>query len=120
MGSMSTGLCRAALVAALLGIFVLSMIPVPAGLEVFSWQDKVEHASAFALLGVLAATARLGPARRWVVGLLVYGALIEFAQSTVPYRTADPADWVADAIGVALALGVSRWWSKAAHGPRAQ
>lgn len=101
---------RLALVLVLTGILVLSLIPVPDGLQVFSWQDKLEHATAFVVLGLMAASARLGRTRVWVIGLLAYGALIEVAQSMVPYRSADPADWAADAIGVALAVLIARRW----------
>jgi len=110
MNAIPLGWRRAALVLALATIFVLSLMPVPDGLQVFSWQDKVEHAFAFAVLGLMAAFACLHPARLWVLGLLVYGALIELAQSMVPYRSADPADWAADAIGVALAVLIARRW----------
>jgi VanZ family protein len=114
MSSIPLGWRRAVLVLALVTIFVLSLMPVPEGLQVFSWQDKVEHAGAFAMLGLMAAFACLRPARLWVLGLLVYGALIELAQSTVPYRSADPADWAADAIGVAIAVLVTRRWQASA------
>ncbi|MBT0959939.1 VanZ family protein [Denitromonas iodatirespirans] len=99
---------RAAFGAALAAVLVLSLLPVPAGLQVFSWQDKLEHATAFLALGLLGqfAWARHG---RWVaIGLLAYGALIEVAQSFTAWRTGDAADWLADALGVGLALLIVR------------
>jgi len=110
MGMIPVAGRRAAFGLALTAILVLSLMPVPDGLQVFSWQDKLEHATAFVVLGLMASSARLGRTRLWVVGLLAYGALIEVAQSMVPYRSADPADWAADAIGVALAVLIARRW----------
>jgi len=110
MGMIPVGWRRAAFGLALTVILVLSLMPVPDGLQVFSWQDKLEHATAFLVLGLMAAAARLGRVRLRVVGLLAYGALIEVAQSMVPYRSAELADWAADAIGVALAVLIARCW----------
>jgi VanZ family protein len=105
---MHTRLLRMALIAALGVIFILALMPVPAGLHAFQWQDKLEHAGVFLLLGLMAAAARAGTPRMQVAGLLAYGALIELAQAGVPHRSADPADWLADAVGVALAALVLR------------
>ncbi|QID19625.1 VanZ family protein [Nitrogeniibacter mangrovi] len=89
-------------------IFVMSLVPVPDGLMVFRWQDKVEHALAFTTLGLLGAVARAGRPGPRAAGLLVYGALIEVAQGLTAYRTADVTDWLADAFGVALAALFAR------------
>ncbi len=35
-----------------------------------------------------------------LVGLLIFGAAIEIAQSVTGWRYGDPLDWVADAVGV--------------------
>ena len=49
------------------------------------------------------------------IGLVAYGALIEFGQSLIPYRTAEWGDLVADVagigVGMAIALAVSGGWS---------
>ncbi|HLL47055.1 MAG TPA: VanZ family protein [Longimicrobiaceae bacterium] len=65
--------------------------------------DKVLHFGTYALLGFLlahgAATSGLAP--RWAVALgWAYGASDELHQAFVPGRSADPADWAADALGV--------------------
>lgn len=96
--------------AALVLIFVLSLMPVPEGLMVFSWQDKVEHALAFLVLGLLGERARIGGMRYWSPLLLAYGALIELAQGQTAHRMADPFDWVADAVGVAMAAALVIAW----------
>jgi len=108
--SVSVRLIRFGFAAALALIFVLSLMPVPEGLMVFSWQDKVEHVLAFLGLGLLGLAARL--ARPWVVlsGLLAYGGLIELAQGMTAHRMADPADFVADGIGLLMAALVHRAW----------
>lgn len=74
-------------------------VPLPAA----RGADKVLHFGAYALLGFLLAhgTAASGASRGWAVGLgWLYGASDELHQAFVPGRTADPADWAADALGV--------------------
>ncbi len=46
------------------------------------------------------------PSRRVhvLVGLLIFGAAIEIAQSVSGWRYGDPLDWVADAVGVLAGL----------------
>lgn len=69
--------------------------------------DKINHLLAFA---VLAVQWRLAfPRMRLVgviLGLLGYGVLIELIQLPLPHRSAEGADVLADALGVALGLGV--------------
>lgn len=69
-------------------------------------QDKLLHAGAYAVLGVLVAAAlrgtRLGAGRAIVVAAVLasaYGATDEWHQAHVPGRDADPADWGADTVG---------------------
>lgn len=68
--------------------------------------DKIAHASAFALVGSLAAIA--WPGRRAAVlsflGLVLLGALTELAQMIVPYRSASLGDVAADVIGAAIGI----------------
>lgn len=73
------------------------------GIPSFWSADKVLHFGAYALLGFLLAhgAARSGLAPRWAVALgWAYGASDELHQAFVPGRSADPADWAADALGV--------------------
>lgn len=92
-------------------IAVLSLLPANAAVTT-GWNDKVEHALAFA---VLAALARLG----WrtspafvTLGLCVfYGVVIELAQTLSPGRYADIWDVGADTIGATLGiLSVFGWF----------
>ncbi|HEX7238957.1 MAG TPA: VanZ family protein [Longimicrobiaceae bacterium] len=74
-------------------------VPVPD-----AWgADKVLHFLAYALLGFLLARGASGSGlgARWPVALgWLYGASDEVHQHFVPGRSADPADWAADALGV--------------------
>jgi VanZ family protein len=68
--------------------------------------DKIEHAVAYALLGL---TGGLGfPTRRAAIVLLVLlpllGVALEIGQLRVPERSAEVADALADWIGAALTL----------------
>lgn len=74
--------------------------------------DKIEHALAFAALGTAAALGGVG-SRRVIalsaVGLLMYGGLIELAQTRIAGRSGEWADWLADAIGIACGLLLAAW-----------
>jgi VanZ family protein len=87
-------------------IFALSAQPtLPVSLG--DGRDKLAHLTAYAVLGFLLARARgAGRAALWLPILLglAYAASDEIHQSFVPGRSADPFDWVADAIGVALGV----------------
>jgi hypothetical protein len=103
-------LLRAAFIAALIVIFTLAMIPLPAALTMFSFQDKVEHCGAFAVLMLMGWAAWPLFRLRIAAGLLFYGALIEVCQAAfTTNRVGDPWDWLADSIGVALGLAALRW-----------
>ena len=72
--------------------------------------DKVVHFLMYGFLGVLAAVGWLRarrPAWYWplVLALLV-GAIDEVHQRSVPNRTSDVLDWVADAAGISAGFGV--------------
>jgi VanZ family protein len=96
-------------VLAIVGMTVLALLPIsqlPSPL--LDLWDKAQHAAAFAVLAFL---ARLGwpttPAWRTALVLLAYGAVIELAQGATGYRFGDVADFVADAVGVMVGLGVA-------------
>lgn len=93
-------LFRLLFVLALAGAFWLALVPVPQVLHIVSWQDKIEHALLFAVLALLALAGWPRRPLAIAVGLLLYGAAMEWAQSLTSYRTGDPLDWLADAIGL--------------------
>jgi VanZ family protein len=53
-----------------------------------------------------------GAAVRVVLGMLVFGALIELAQWWTGWRFGEWADWMADAVGVLVAVGLAQWLMK--------
>lgn len=85
--------------------------------------DKAAHFAAYAVLGWLLAfaaeRARLPLAVAAGLGLL-YGATDELHQAYVPGRSAELADWLADAAGVAAAVFLySRWRARRTAARRA-
>ena len=79
--------------------------------------DKLEHAAYFFLTGLTAVrAARFG--ERWsrartavllILLTVLWGCLDEIHQSFVPFRSVEIGDVVADAAGVALAVGFGEW-----------
>lgn len=101
---------RALLGLLLLVVAWLSFAPASGG-PTFAHADKLGHALAFAALGVAAALSWPPSSRasmRVAVALLAYGAIIEIVQGTLPSRSADGLDWVADAAGAAMGLWAVR------------
>lgn len=89
---------------ALASVVALSLLPMSRLPEVASsvW-DKAQHALGFAGLTALALWAwPRTAAYRPVLGLLVAGMGIEFAQTAVGWRHGDVKDVVADALGIAM------------------
>ena len=82
-----------------LGIAALPSMP-----EVnISNADKYMHALAFFGFAFLLDVSDTRSFWRYKVPILLgYGLLIEIVQSFLPWRSADPWDWVADAAGVLL------------------
>lgn len=106
--------------ALLVAVAVLSLLPGER-LPKFSasiW-DKAQHAGAYIALSALGlwAHGRSGGAHGWrvVLGLLVFGVAIEFAQAATGWRHGDVRDAVANAVGVALGWACTRmarrWWA---------
>lgn len=93
------------------GLIPLRSLPGPD----FEYADKVWHMVGFAGLAGLVSRALthfgrppLAAARDAVLLATVLGGLLELLQSLTPYRSADWADFAADALGTALAYGVLR------------
>lgn len=104
-------------------LFALSSIPnLPSPFHVFSFDDKIEHVGAYAILGALAvrAVAMRRHVPNWPdVGLAfimctMYGMLDEFHQFFVPGRSVDYLDFAADTVGSILGavvyLAMCRRW----------
>ena len=71
----------------------------------FDWWDKAQHALAFGVLMLLGFVAYSKYFWRLVIGLILYGALIEIIQSWTRWRQGDVMDALADTVGV-LAIGL--------------
>jgi hypothetical protein len=98
-------LVRSAFWAAFVFTTVMALIPKPPAIPV-GYSDKVQHALAFATLGVLGGLAfpRLS-AVRLILLLSMFGAFIEIAQATpIIHRDCDPWDWVADTVACVAAV----------------
>lgn len=83
-------------------------LPIP---ELFSWQDKLEHFGAYAVMGCLAWRCFQHYVRSMILLASIsflfctlHGGLDEYHQSFVIGRVADITDWLADSLGGALAV----------------
>ena len=92
-------------------ILVLSVTPSPPAIDLgfFAW-DKFQHAGAYALLTLFAGhawRAFFRPGLAWTmaaVTAVIYGVLMEGAQSFTVVRVAEWGDVTADAVGALLVL----------------
>ena len=114
---------RLAFWAALLFAFVMAIVPHPPELP-GAPSDKIQHISAFAVLGALGffAYPRSRPLSL-CVRLSLFGALIELVQAIPALgRDSDVLDWIADTLAAALILFLLDWsrgrWIKPSQGER--
>lgn len=87
--------------AALLFTLVMALLPLPPQ-EPGQSYDKVQHILAFVALTVMGRAAYLrSPWSPLLIGLAIFGALIEFAQM-IPVLERDPEllDWIVDCAAV--------------------
>jgi hypothetical protein len=101
---------RLAFWAALLFAFVMAIIPHPPELP-GAPSDKIQHVSAFAVLGALGFLAypKSGPLSLGI-GLSLFGALIEMVQAIPSLgRDSDMLDWIADTLAAGLILVLLHW-----------
>lgn len=108
LGRLVPGWLRAAAfwasAAAVVGLSLAPVAHLPP--LVFDLWDKAQHALGFMVLAWLGLWAYPRHTLRVLVGLLLLGAWIEWAQSATGWRHGDWLDWLADAAGVAVAAGV--------------
>ena len=99
--------------AAALFALVMALLPHPPHIPL-NPSYKIQHAAAFATLGLLGSWAypRLSW-RRLIVGLSLFGALIEIGQA-IPalHRDSDPLDWLADTVACAAVVIALHWWKR--------
>ncbi len=98
---------RLAFLLSLAGVLVLSLAPATPASLTTGW-DKTNHLLGFAVLGLLGLWSYPGRTVTVLLGLLAYGGLIEVLQSLTPYRLAEWADLLADALGLLLGAVLAR------------
>ena len=99
-------LYRGAFFVALVAILILSLTPGDS-LPGVGVSDKIQHLTAYAVLGALAILGyRKTPWTRVALALIVLGASVELAQSFVPGRHSEWLDGLANAIGTMIGLGL--------------
>ena len=84
---------------------LIELKPQAAG---YIYADKLQHIVVFFMLTLIGLYAY--PFKKWAVitGLILFGMAIEILQSAFTLsRQASLADWVADVIGLTLALGLA-------------
>jgi VanZ family protein len=93
---------------ACLVIVWLSVAPTSALPTVSLW-DKFEHAGAYLGLALLGSWAFPGRAWSLAIGLFALGVGVEIAQASMGWgRQGDPADALANTIGILIGLALAR------------
>jgi VanZ family protein len=80
--------------------------------DIFDWWDKLQHSLAFGVLtflGLIAYCTNQIQVRRMVLALVSYGALIEILQSVSGWRYGEFRDWLADLLGIFIAVVIFRF-----------
>lgn len=97
----------------LLGLLVLSLLPVPGPPPAIPHWDKLLHTLAYTLLMGWAVPLCTTTRHRayTALALLAWGLLIEALQGLLPWRSIELADVVANALGVGLGslLALTPW-----------
>lgn len=93
-------------IAAIVALIVVCLVPLDSLPPLPDNSDKVEHLLGYFLLA--AAAVQLFGSRRALslsaVGLVALGIGVEFAQGYTAYRSSDPADALANTLGVLLGM----------------
>jgi len=98
---------RIAGVLLLLAVMAFAMAPVSNGPD-WNVSDKWAHGVTFAILAIWYSGQYSRRAYVWVaVGLMTFGALIEYGQSMLTYRTAEFADLTANLLGVLAGITIA-------------
>lgn len=86
----------------------LSLMPAERIPSTFHFWDKAQHALGFAALAYFGLTGYARQARRVVLGLVVFGIVIEVLQHLSGWRHGDWLDWVADCAGLLIGYAALR------------
>jgi VanZ family protein len=80
--------------------------------------DKLEHLLAYGVLSLVGCRAFADPVSRILIGLVLYGIVLEGLQSLVPGRVPSLMDVVANTLGVGLGYLVLIFVRRGTAGPR--
>jgi VanZ family protein len=82
---------------------IMALIPVPEIPDVFNFWDKAQHALAFITLTVMASFVLPQKLKTAYLGLILYGASIEFMQMFfTTTRVGELSDLIADSFGISI------------------
>lgn len=89
---------------AIVAVILLSLLPINVPQQLVSWEDKIHHSIAYGSLYFLAICAYSYRFSIWSIGaiLVLFGLLMEIAQSMTAYRYGDPLDFLANTSGILL------------------
>jgi VanZ family protein len=90
----------------LIVVLALALMPNTDNLPTTGW-DKANHLLAFITLCILGLLAYPKHTVAVLLGLLLYGGLIEVLQSFTPNRSAEVADLVTDGLGLVVGWKIS-------------
>ncbi|OGV72529.1 MAG: hypothetical protein A3B82_05290 [Methylophilales bacterium RIFCSPHIGHO2_02_FULL_57_10] len=97
--------------ACLMVVLLLSLMPPVSNMPTTGW-DKTNHLLAFAFLFILGRQAYPGRNAAVLLGLLLYGGLIEVLQSFTPDHFAELGDLIADGLGLMIGWGLAVLFSE--------
>ena len=98
---------------ALSTVTIFALLPAPAVPSAFHFWDKLQHGLAYTTLTLLGGVAFPRRLLLLAEGLTFHGAAIEFMQGALTTtRHADPADWVADCVGIVVGLFALAVWRR--------
>ncbi len=90
--------------AALIGSYILAILPQDVAPKIGNLSDKSLHFIAFAVLSLLLNSSYRMAWWKSIVYLVFYACFIEFSQYFTPNRCAEFLDVVADIIGIGIGL----------------
>jgi len=99
---------RVAFWALVLATLWLSLMPAERIPSAFHFWDKAQHALGFAALAYMGLTGYARQTRQVLVGLALFGIVIEVMQHLSGWRHGDWLDWVADCVGLLIGYAALR------------
>lgn len=108
-------LLRTLFLLAIVATTLLALLPPSAVPSGFHFWDKLQHGLAYMALALLGGVAFPQRLLLLAAGLAFHGAAIEFMQGALTTtRHADPADWLADCVGIVAGVAVLAIWRRRA------